>query len=207
MTDFLTDLNEYFCEVYANYDRLCGLTGYRMPIMQATKIDDFGRTVAYTLPSNTLRLALQENKETLLQQLKNGLVDKTFSFSFRPFGFFERIKELFSKFSFLKQFALVLQKHNLTFEEVGGRLTIDPFVWKQIGKGAFEPSKNLIFSIALAEHFTFEETQRLLYTCGYEFDYTVEKDVIVSYLLTKGVYNEELVKEALIEYKISNLFI
>ena len=64
MDDFISDLDAYFCENYADYDKLSGLTGYRMPLMQATKKDEFGREVGYTLPKTEMRLALQENKES-----------------------------------------------------------------------------------------------------------------------------------------------
>ena len=70
MFDFIADLDEYFCEKYANYDKLCVLKGYRMPKMQDTKVGADGRTYAYTLPANTMRLALQENKAELLKTLK-----------------------------------------------------------------------------------------------------------------------------------------
>ena len=32
---FMEDLDGYFCEKYANYDRLCVLKGYEMPKMQS----------------------------------------------------------------------------------------------------------------------------------------------------------------------------
>ena len=83
MYDFLVDLDEYFCEKYANYDKLCVLPGYRMPTMQATSTDEFGRSYSYTLPANTMRLALQENKAEILAELKKRIVDKGFSFSVR----------------------------------------------------------------------------------------------------------------------------
>ena len=35
--DFLEDLDEYFCEKYANYDHICILNGYEMPKMQTTE--------------------------------------------------------------------------------------------------------------------------------------------------------------------------
>ena len=80
---FLEDLDEYFCEKYANYDKLCILDGYEMPVMQATKLDEFGRTYAYTLPAETMRLSLQKNKTELLKQLKTKLTDKSFSAKLR----------------------------------------------------------------------------------------------------------------------------
>ena len=114
MFDFIADLDAYFCETYANYDKLCVLKGYRMPKMQDTKIDEFGRTYAYTLPASTMRLALQENKAELLKALKTQMRDKTFSFSFRPLGFFARLKNKTSQYGFVKCLKETLKKYNVT---------------------------------------------------------------------------------------------
>ena len=95
MFDFLSDLDGYFCEKYANYDRLCVLPGYVMPTMQRSEVREDGRTYAYTLPSNTMRLALQEKKKELLAELKNRIADTTFSFSFVPYSFWERFANTF----------------------------------------------------------------------------------------------------------------
>ena len=207
MFDFIQDLDAYFCERYANYDTLCGLSGYQMPTMQATKTDDFGRTVAYTLPSNTMRLALQPNKDELLKSLKEKLLDKTFSFSFRPYGFFEGLKLKFSRYAFHKHLKAILAKHGITTEDTGKNLAIDTEIWKNIVKGNFEPSKNLILSIALAEHLTFDETKSLLYSCGFEFDFSIVKDIVVAYLLENKVFNRDMIEAALVEYKVTNLFL
>ncbi len=96
MYDFITDLDGYFCETYANYDKLCILPGYVMPVMQRSEVREDGRTYAYTLPAETMRLANQEKKEEILRELKSRLTDITFSFSFRPVGKFTRIHNLFS---------------------------------------------------------------------------------------------------------------
>ena len=66
MYDFIADLDGYFCEKYANYDKLCILPGYKMPLMQASEVRADGRTYSYTLPSSTMRLAAQEKKTELL---------------------------------------------------------------------------------------------------------------------------------------------
>ncbi len=207
MNGLIADLDEYFCEKYANYDKICGLKGYVMPVRQTTRTDEFGRTVAYTLPPEHMRLSLQLKREELLAQLKTELLDKSFSFSFQPYNFFQFINQRFTRTSFYKHLEYVLYKHNLTAKEVGTRLKIDEKIWRKIYKGYFEPSKNLIFSLALNEHLTFGETQSLLYTCGVDFDYTQEKDVVISYLLDCGVYNEDMIRQALDEYKITNLYI
>ncbi len=207
MYDFLTDLDEYFCEKYANYDKLCVLPGYKMPVMQATRLDEFGRTYAYTLPANTMRLATQEKKAELLKELKSRLTDMTFSFSFQPIGFFRRIRNSFSKFAFAKNFKEMLKKYGLNFEKEGKNLAVSQEIWTGIEKGKYMPTKNLLFSVALTAQFTLEDLLALFLLCDYEMDYACPKDVVVSYLLTNKVYNSGMVEAALAEYKISNLFI
>lgn len=205
--DFIADLDEYFCEKYANYDKLCVLNGYKMPLMQASEVDEFGRTRAYTLPANTMRLALQENKKDLLVQLKSKMTDITFSFSFEPVGFFARLKNNFSKYGFTKNFKRMLAKYGIDENEAVKGLDVDEEIWKNICKGKFLPSKNLIFSLALIAQFSFDDTEELLAYCYQEFDFTIVKDVVISYLLYNKVYSPVMIQEALEEYKVSNLFI
>ena len=98
MYDFIADLDEYFCETYANYDKLCVLPGYVMPVMQRSEVREDGRTYAYTLPANTMRLANQEKKAEILAELKKRMTDVTFSF-FLPsvWAFYEDKKSPFEK--------------------------------------------------------------------------------------------------------------
>lgn len=207
MYDFLADLDEYFCEKYANYDKLCILPGYKMPVMQATRTDEYGRSYAYTLPANTMRLAAQEKKAELLLLLKETLTDRTFSFSFRPMGFFAKIGNRFSKYSFSKNLKAVLDKYRLTAKTAGEGLAVSEEIWGKICKGSFLPTKNLIFSLALTAQLSFEDTTYLFGLCGYEWDYAVVKDVVISYLLHSKIYNGGMVSAALESYKVSNLFI
>ena len=205
--DFLNDLDDYFCETYANYDRLCVLPGYRMPKMQDTRVDDYGRKIAYTLPANTMRLALQENKAELLKRVKDGYLDKSFSFTFRPISLWRRFTNLFSKVTFLKVFKEIAAKHGLSAGQVFAPLNVPEEAQKGILKGKFYPSKNLLISMALTAHFNEKETKVLLDICGYEFDFEEVKDVVVTYLLLKGIYNPAMVQAALDEYGVKNLFI
>ena len=207
MYDFIADLDAFFCEKYANYDKICILPEYRMPVMQATKIREDGRTYGYTLPANTMRLALQEKKDELLSALKKQMVDKTFSFSFQPIGFFSRIKNVFSKYAFIKNFKIVLAKYNISVEEAFNGLNIEEEIKTGLIKGAYQPTKNLIFSLALSLNLSYEDTKQLLALCDAEFDYTEVKDVVIAYLLQQKVYNRGMIDAALAEYKVSNLFI
>ncbi len=207
MYDFLTDLDEYFCEKYANYDKLCILPGYKIPVMQATRLDEFGRTYAYTLPSENMRLALQEKKAEILAILKEKLTDATFSFSFKPLGFWMALKNKTQKYGFCKTFRALLKKYGFTEEQALEKLDIPAEVWKKICKGKFLPTKNLVFSMALALQMSMQDTQTLLTLSENYLDFTIPKDVVVTYLLNNRVYNSGMIEAALKEYKIINLFI
>ena len=207
MFDFITDLDEFFCEKYANYDKLCILPGYKMPVMQASEVREDGRTYAYTLPTETMRLATQEKKTEILAELKKRMADTTFSFSFSIPGFWTKTKARFSKYGFYKLLKNVLAKYDFKDEDVLEQIDIDPEIWKGICKNKFLPTKNLIFSLALAAHMSLDDTVTLLNQCGYVLDYEIIKDVVIAYLLGNKVYNRPMVDAALAEYKVSNLFL
>ena len=78
---------------------------------------------------------------------------------------------------------------------------------EKICKGKFLPTKNVLYSLALTAHMSIDDLKNLLAICGYELDFTVEKDVVMSYLISEKVFNVEMVKAALAEYKVDNLFI
>ena len=61
-------------------------------------------------------------------------------------------------------------------------------------------------TIALTAQLSYQDTQALLSLCDYFFDYTIVKDVVVGYLLSRKVYNPAMLQAALEEYKVSNLF-
>ena len=203
---FLSDLNEYFCENYANYDKLCVLDGYKVPKMQATERREDGRLYSYTLPANTMRLALQENREELLALLKSKIADKSFSFSFEPAPFMERLKRN-AKDSFKTALEEVFRKNSVDPKELWKELSIDEEIWTKICKGDYLPSKNAIFSICLVARASYEDTAYLLAMRYAEFDYTAEREVVISYLFKQKVFNPEMIKVAFQEYKVSNLFI
>ncbi len=207
MDEFILQLDEYFCDKYANYDKLCLLPDYKMPLMQASEIRADGRTYAYTLPPETMSLSRQAKKAEILAELKKRMVDVTFSFSFRPIGFFRRIKNLFSKYAPHKTLNKILQKYKLTDEELLQNINVSTEIWKGIRKGKYLPSKNLILTLGLVGRFAYEDVQALLRLCEYTLDYTYVKDVVLSYLFKERVFNLTMVKRALQEYKVTNLFL
>ena len=206
MFDFIIDLDEYFAKEYAGYDKLTVLPGYKMPLMQSTKTDENGKTVTYTLPADTMALAKQENKDELLALLKEKMVDKTFSFSFSVLSGWGRVKQAFSKYGFAKNLKKFMAKYNLTDEDILSNVNVAPEIWKGIRKGKFLPTKNLILTLAFTVQFSYEDTKALLSLCDEFFDYTVVKDVVITYLLSRKIYNPAMVQAAFEEYKVTNMF-
>jgi hypothetical protein len=204
--EFILALDEYFCDKYENYDKLCGIDGYKMPKMQTTELRD-GRKFSYTLPANTMRLSLQENKEEILAKLKERLVDLSASFSFIPLHFFSKIRNKLDPLGFKKVLKNILAKKSITKSELLKELTISEKVWKKVCKGDFLPTKNLILSVALAGNFMYEETVALLNSCEYEWDFTTAKDVVISYLVSQKIFNTDMVWACLEEYNVSNLYL
>lgn len=205
--EFIEDLNGYFCEKYANYDKICVMEGYIMPKMQATKRLPDGRDFAYTLPQNTMRLSLQENKAEILEKLKATFFDSDFSFSFRTLGLFEKLRLNRRPNAFKKVFEECMRHKNLTLDDLLLYLDVDKKIMENIVKGNYYPTKNLIFSIAFVGHLSLDDTLALLESAGLELDYTKFRDVVFSYLLSKEIYNGEMVNTALNEYHVSNLFL
>lgn len=207
MYDFLTDLDGYFCEKYAHYEKLCILPGYEMPTMHRTERREDGRLYSYTLPANTMRLAAQEKSGELLAKLKEGMTDATFSFSFCPVGFFRRFLDVFSKNAPKKVWRTLFTKYGCSPESLLEELSIEKEVWENICKGKFDPTKNLLLSVAFAMQLSYDDAERLLFYYGYAFNDKLVKDVVTSYLLTRKIYNRGMIDAALEEYKVANLFL
>ena len=203
---FISDLNDYFCEKYANYDKICVLKGYVMPRMQTTERRPDGTDFSYTLPADTMRLSLQKNKADLLAQLKDRITEYTYSFSFRPLSFFEKMRCNRSKYSFKKTFAGVCAKYALTAEEALSKTDICEKTKKRLLSGAYYPTKNLLFTLSLVCGFSMQDTEALLGVCALSFDFAQVKDVTVSYLIANRVHNADMVRAALEEFKVDGLF-
>lgn len=100
-----------------------------------------------------------------------------------------------------------MEKYKLSEKEAGENLAISEEIWKNICKGKFLPSVNLLYSLALTGHLSMDDTAYLCSLCGYEVDYANVRDVVISYLLTRRVYNADMIESALKEYKITSLFL
>ena len=95
----------------------------------------------------------------------------------------------------------------MTMEGLFDGVNISEEVLQNLVKGKVLPTKNLLFSVALSAHLSLDDTQMLMTACDMEWDYALQRDVVVRYLLERSIYNEEMVSVALKEYKINHLFL
>ena len=205
--EFLSDLDAFFCEKYANYELICGLPQYKMPKMYETKTDEYGRKVSYSLPKSNLRLAQQPEKAALLAAVKEKLVCRDFTFSFHTLSIFSAWKHRHSKIGFCKVAREIANRHSLTFEGLFEGTEATEEVMQGIIRGKFLPTKNLLFAVALYAHLSGEEVDNLMYVCGMDWDFTLQRDVVVRYLLDQRIFNADMVWAALKEYKVNNLYL
>lgn len=200
-SNYLTALDEYFCAHYSDYVRLSALEGYVMPEVVYVAQDG---NIARRDPS-CMRLCYQKDCAGLLARLKEGLTDTTFtfSFSFRPIG--DRTRDRFRKFTFAKLLPDALKRCGETVESAGSRLDIEPRFWKKIAKGTLYPEKNTVLALALVCRMTVADVNNLFNVCGFTFDESNVRDVVVRYLLEQKVFNPEMRDRCLAEYGIRHL--
>ena len=101
----------------------------------------------------------------------------------------------------------MLDRYGISFAEALENLNVPKEIWQGIEKGKFEPTRNLIYSLALTAQFSYDDTCALMLLAGYQFNFADVKDVVICYLLQQKVYNRGMIDAALNEYKIGNLFI
>lgn len=201
MEQYLTALDEFFCAQYSDYVRLSALSGYVMPEMLTVGRDG---NIARR-DSEAMRLIHQPRREELLARFKAGRTDTDFMFSFLfpPFG--ERLRDRFRKYTFAKVLPEALKHSDMTPEQAGEKLEIEPVFWEKIVKGKLYPSKNTVIAVALVGRLGIQDANNLFAVCGYTLETDSVRDVVAEYLLSQKIFNEEMRDRCLAEYSVSCL--
>lgn len=198
---YLEALDDFFAAHYSDYIKLAALEGYRRPeLLTVDRDGNIGRK-----DSSFLRLSYQAECKKLLETLKKGLIDTSFSFSFRFRTFREKWNDLFDKNTFAKHLPSILSHSGETVESAGKKLSLLPEVWQGIVKGKYYPEKNTVLALALVCHMRPQDTNALLVLSGFSFDLSSVRDVVVEYLLERELFNPEMRDRCLQEYRIENL--
>ncbi len=199
--NFVTGLDEHFCAVYSDYVRISALEGYQRPDLIFISTD--GNVARRN--SELMRLSYQKDCAGLLKTFKNGLSDTEFTFSFSFIPLRERLRDLRRKYTFAKILPSVLARYDETVTGVGEKLDIEPRFWQRICKGKLYPEKNTILALALVCRVSSTDLANLLAVCGFSLKDDNVRDVVVSYLVERKIFNEEMRDLCLAEYKITCL--
>ncbi len=199
--NYLIGLDEHFAAQYSDYVKISAIEGYRMPEIVYVAPDG---NIARRDPS-LMRLIHQEACDALIARFKEGLADTdfSFSFSFRTLG--DRFRDLFSKRTFAKMLPAVLSRCEETAASAGEKLSVEPRFWKKIAAGKLYPSKNCILALGLVCRMQIQDVTNLLAVCGFSFDSSNVRDVVVEYLFLRKIFNAEMRDDCLAEYKITCL--
>ena len=198
---FIKSLDEYFCAQYSDYVKLSAIPGYVAPDVVTVGAD--GNIERKS--SEVLRLCYQKNAEELLARFKEGLTDTEYSFSFSFRSFRDRTRDPYRKYTFAKLLPGALARANETAESAGEKLNIEPKYWQKIVKGKLYPEKNTVIALALVTAMKRADVNNLFNVMGFSFQKESVRDVVCEYLLSNGIFNEDMRDQCLAEYNITTL--
>lgn len=199
--DYLTQLDDFFCEQYSDYVKIAAIEGYRMPEMLTVGADG---NIARRDPS-CMRICHQENRRAVLENFKAAYVDTEFTFNFSYLPLRKRIRDHFRKYTFAKLLPTVLKRYKMTPQEAGEQLALEPAIWQGIVKGKFLPEKNTLMALALTCRMQTADVNNLLIVCGLELKQDNVRDVVFEYLLNQKIFNREMIGRCLAEYHIDTI--
>ena len=201
MDNCIDALDEFFCAQYSDYVRISAIEGYAMP--DVVYVGSDGNV--HRRDSSCMRLAHQPEKEKILAELKSTLADTDFAFNFSFVPVFHRFRARFGQNSFARLLPKVLSHVGETVESAGEKLDIEKKFWQMIAKGRVYPSKNLVLALALTSRLQTEDVNLLLSTLEFRLEDDNVRDVVVQFLLSQKIFNDEMRNACLKEYKIENL--
>lgn len=95
-----------------------------------------------------------------------------------------------------------IEKKGLDHVEVYKKARIDRRLFSKIRNDPdYRPAKRTAIALALAMELDFGETQALLCDAGHYLSRTILFDVIIEFFIRNGIYDMNLINDALVEYK------
>lgn len=199
MEHVIAALDDFFAATYCDYAKIRAIEGYEMPEMVYVGPDGNIHRRELT----RMLLCFQKDKQVLLERFKAGLVDDTFTFSYR----FRTLGEIFSsgRQSFARLAPPALARCGSSSEEAEKLLGVDRRFYEKIFRGKLIPEKNFVIALALVTGMAEQDVKNLFASCGYEFDDECVRDVVARFLIEQRVVTPELRDACLREYRVANL--
>ena len=203
--NFISDLNDYFCKRYINFDRISSMPSYESVTISMV-LKNRNRIEEGAYASNEVRkLAYQPNAAQVLSKLKERYVDDNFSFSVRVAPWKKRVAAFFGKSFTGHAVSAVVKKYGEDPSAMAERLGIGEKVWKNVLKGYYIPEKVLLFKLFLLLGMRQEDCNTLMKVCETYFNFEDARDVVVKYLLDYRVFNREMIDAAFDEFHLRRI--
>ena len=203
--NFISDLNDYFCKRYINFDRISSMPSYESVTISMV-LKNRNRIEEGAYASNEVRkLAYQPNAAQVLSELKERYVDDNFSFSVRVAPWKTRVAAFFGKSFTGHAVSAVVKKYGEDPSAMAERLGIGEKVWKNVLKGYYIPEKVLLFKLFLLLGMRQEDCNTLMKVCETYFNFEDARDVVVKYLLDYRVFNREMIDAAFDEFHLRRI--
>lgn len=204
--DFLKDLDDFFGKTYTDFDLISAMPSYESVTISMI-LKNKNRIEEGQIASNEMRkIAWQPQKDAVLAELKERLVDNSFSFSFRPARPGGRIRAFFgSKNHGGALLAAFIRKYGEDPDAAAEHLGLREEVWKGLRRGKFVPEKQLLFRAMLLYGFSREDGAVLLRACDAYYDFACVRDVVVCYLVSYRILNPEMIGKAFDEYRLRRI--
>lgn len=204
--NLILDLNGYFAKKYENYDLIVSVKSYESVTMSMI-LKNQNRIEQGEVASNEMRkIYYQPQAETVLKEVKEKYVDNNFSFSVRVIPFRRRVSNFFHKsYAPKTQIIRVIEKNGQNVQDLYKEIGVSEEIWKKVLKGKYLPEKSLIYKMAIALRASLDDVNDLLEVCEMSFDFSDARDVVMRFILDYRIYNPEMVKAILTEYKIESL--
>ena len=108
----------------------------------------------------------------------------------------KEVGETFHEFLFRK-----IEERGMTPAEVYHKANMDRKLFSKIRNNpAYHPSKSRVLDLAIAMRLTEQETVDLLSRAEYAFSPSSKRDLIIRFFIEKGIYDQETINYALVEY-------
>lgn len=197
MEHVISALDEFFAATYCDYVKIRAIEGYEMPEMVYIGRD--GNIQRHEL--TRMLLCHQKDADVLLKRFKEGLIDETFTYSFR----FRTFRELFTRNEFARLAPAALSRCGASWESAAPLLDVEPRFVEKIRRGKLLPEKNFVIALALVTGMEEQDVKNLFSSCGFAFDDECVRDVVVRFLIEQRVVSPELRDACLREYRITDL--
>ena len=111
------------------------------------------------------------------------------------------IEDSYEENAFAKALNLYMYERDITTAMIYERCFVDRKLISKITAGSnYHPSKNTVLSLCIGLRLNVEESEKFLELAGFSFSNGSRYDLIIKYMLMKGIYDLDTINDMLYDY-------